>query len=366
MINPKGLSYRILEFDIPLAFACLPIGREFDICRRLFVSINLSQIVERVRNYEGLLRKQPIEDVFNALVLEGQPGLQLPNYGDDAAVIQWKDGFLLLAADGIMTQLLIHEPYAAGKASVMVTVNDIYSMGGRPLAMVNVLASGDEKHRSKVVEGIKKGCEKLRVPMVGGHLHPDAPEKSPSLAVAILGYANSLLRSHLANEGDDIILAVDLKGDKGCRSVVSWDANSGKTTEEVLHRLEALPIIAEKELAHTCKDVSNAGILGTVSIMMENSGKGALIDLNSIPKPAEIEYSDWLVCFQSFGFVLSVSPQNTKAIISLFHEREITAAITGKVIDEPIVTLKNESESKVLFDFRKDKITGIVCHSKKR
>ncbi|MGZ3613685.1 MAG: AIR synthase related protein, partial [Thermodesulfobacteriota bacterium] len=37
-----------------------------------------------------------------------------------------------------MTKLLVNEPYAAGKASVMVTVNDIYSMGGKPLAMVNV------------------------------------------------------------------------------------------------------------------------------------------------------------------------------------------------------------------------------------
>ena len=125
------------------------------------MDINLDQIIERVRNYEGLLRKQPIANVFDKLVLHGQAGPQLPNFGDDAAVIPWKDGFLLLAADGIMTKLLLNEPYAAGKASVMVTVNDIYSMGGRPLAMVNVLASGDEEHRSKVVEGIRKGCEKL-------------------------------------------------------------------------------------------------------------------------------------------------------------------------------------------------------------
>jgi len=197
---------------------------------------------------------------------------------------------------------------------------------------------------------------------VGGHLHPDAPGNSPSLAVAILGHANKLLRSHLAKAGEDIILAVDLKGDKGCHSVVSWDANSGKTTEELLHRLEALPIIAEKGLAHTCKDVSNAGILGTVSIMMENSNKGAAINVTSIPKPPDIELSDWLVCFQSFGFVLSVSPKNSEAVISLFREREITAAIIGKVMDEPIVTLRSRPDSKVLFDFRKDRITGIVYH----
>ncbi len=324
------------------------------------MKINLEQIVNKVRNYEGLLRKQPIEDVFDKLVLHGQAGPQLPNYGDDAAVIPWKDGFLLLAADGIMTRLLINEPYAAGKASVMVTVNDIYSMGGRPLAMVNVLASGDENHRAQVVEGIRKGCEKLRVPMVGGHLHPDAPGNSPSLAVAILGYANKLLRSHLAKTGDDIILAVDLKGDKGCQSVVSWDANSGKTPEELIYRLEALPLIAEKELAQTCKDVSNAGILGTISIMIENSGKGAIIELSSIPKPTEIELPDWLICFQSFGFALSVTQKNSEAVIALFKEREITAAIVGKVTEQPTIILKNGPESKVLFDFRKDKITGIV------
>ena len=329
----------------------------------MFMKIDIDQIITRVRNYEGLLRKQPIGDVFNKLVLHGQSGPQLPNFGDDAAVIPWKDGFLLLAADGIMTRLLINEPYAAGKASVMVTVNDIYSMGGRPLAMVNVLASGNEDHRSKVVEGIKKGCEKLRVAMVGGHLHPDAPESSPSLAVAILGYANKLLRSHLAKGGDDLILAVDLKGDKGCRSVVSWDANSGKTPEELIYRLEALPLIAEKELAQTCKDVSNAGILGTISIMIENSGKGALIDLSSIPKPVEIDLADWLICFQSFGFVLSVNPKNSEKVITLFREREITAAVIAKVIDEPVIILENEPESEVLFDFRKDKITGITYKS---
>ena len=327
------------------------------------MNINLSQIIERVRRYEGLLRKRPIENVFSKLVLEGQPGPQLPNYGDDAGVIPWKEGFLLLAADGIMTRLLVNEPYAAGKASVMVTVNDIYSMGGRPLAMVNVLASGDEEHRTQVVEGIKKGCEKLKVPMVGGHLHPESPGGAPSLAVAILGYANKLLRGHLARAGDDLILAVDLKGDKGCRSVVSWDANSGKTSEELLYRLEALPLIAERELAQATKDVSNAGILGTVSIMMENSGKGAIIELTSIPKPAEIELSDWLICFQSFGFVLSVPPKNSEAVISLFREREISAAIIGRAIDEPVVTLKNGPKSEILFDFRRDKITGIVYKS---
>ena len=121
--------------------------------------IHLSTLVQKIKSYPGLLRKQPIEGIFEKLVAGAAYGPQLPNYGDDAAVIPWRDGFLLLAADGIMPQLLINEPYAAGKASVIVTVNDIYSMGGRPIALVNVLAYGEEEARDRVVEGIRKGCE---------------------------------------------------------------------------------------------------------------------------------------------------------------------------------------------------------------
>jgi uncharacterized protein len=320
---------------------------------------DLSILVERIKNYPGLLRKQPIEEVFEKLVVGTPYGSQLPNYGDDAAVIPWGDGFLLLAADGIMPQLLIQEPYAAGKASIMVTVNDIYSMGGRPIALVNVLSHGEEEGRSQVVEGMRHGCEKLRVPMVGGHLHPDPSMAVPSLSVAILGWANRVLRSHLAHPGDNLILAVDLEGQRGCQSVMSWDANSGKTTEELLFRLDTLPLIAERGLAWAAKDISNAGILGTLSIMMENSGKGAVVDLTAIPVPPAIDLLDWLVCFQSFSFILAVAPANTEEVLSVFRERNLTAAAIGKVTREPRVILTDRGEEELLFDWEREKITGI-------
>jgi hypothetical protein len=322
-------------------------------------AITLSRLVERVKSYPGLLRKRPVQGIFEKLVTGTAYGSQLPNYGDDAAVIPWRDGFLLLAADGIMPRLLLNEPYAAGKASVMVTVNDIYSMGGRPIALVNVLAHGEEAARDRVVEGIRKGCEKLRVPMVGGHLHPDPDTPLPSLAVAILGWALQPLRSHLARPGDDLVLAGDLEGRRGSQSVASWDANSGKTSAEILDRLETMPLIAEKGWALAAKDISNAGILGTLAIMMENSGAGALVDVMAIPRPAGIEFPDWLVCFQSFSFILAVPAARTETVLALFRSRHITAEIVGTVTKEPLVVLQARGEQQPLFDFRREKITGI-------
>ncbi|MDZ7695533.1 MAG: AIR synthase related protein [Deltaproteobacteria bacterium] len=322
--------------------------------------IALAALREKTRTYLGLVRKRPIEEIHEKLLRHGVAGPHLPNYGDDAAVIPFGDQYLLFAADGMMTALLVNEPYAAGKASVMVTVNDVYSMGGKPIAMVNVLASGDAAQRTRIIQGIRKGCEKLNVPMVGGHLHPDAPSDTPSLSVAILGQARHLLRSHLARPGDDLMFAADLDGRAGCASVVSWDANSGKSTTQLLHRMEALPIVAENQWAHACKDVSNAGLLGTAAIMMENSGRGAVIDVPAIPCPPQLSLLEWIVSFQSFGFILSVPPQHTQSVIDLFHDRSIAAAVVGSVTQDRKVFLRFGSETELLFDFERDKITGIV------
>ena len=325
----------------------------------------MKDIVARIRNYPGILRKQPIQQVVDLLSQTLRFGNQLPSYGDDAAVIPWGDEYLLVAADGMMTGLLVNEPYAAGKASVMVTVNDIYSMGGRPIGMVNVLASGEDTQRRRIVEGIEKGCRKLQVPMLGGHLHPDSPVDCPALSVTIIGHAKKLLRSHLAATGDRLVLAVDLDGRAGCRSVVSWDANSGKSPEALRHRLEALPLVAESEAAFAAKDISNAGILGTAAIMLENSGKGADIDLDAIPRPDSLTLEQWLLCFQSFGFILSVPPENIDRVFSIFSERGITATAIGGVREGNVVDIHKNGISATLFDFSQDVITGISCSQEK-
>jgi selenophosphate synthetase-related protein len=241
----------------------------------------------------------------------------------------------------------------------MVTVNDNYAMGGRPIGLVNVLASGNAEQRRRIVEGIAKGCDKLRVPMLGGHLHPDAPEDQPALSVTIVGRAKKLLRSHRAAPGDDLVVAVDLEGRSGCRSVVSWDANSGTSPEALRHRLEVLPLIAEHELAFAAKDVSNAGLLGTAAILIENSGVGAVIDIDALPCPSTLPPEQWLLCFQSYGFILSVPPLHTEDVVSLFSEHDVTAAVAGRVEDGSRVRLRSGNRYETLFDFSREVITGI-------
>ena len=131
------------------------------------------------------------------------------------------------------------------------------------------------------------------------------------------------------------------------------------TENFLVYRLEALPEIAEKELSCAAKDISNAGILGTISIMLENSGKGGEIYIDAIPKPSSIDLIDWIHCFQSFGFILVVKPGHVQKVQEVFAKREIDAAIVRKVTSLPVVSIAKGGKKKILFDFEDDEITGI-------
>jgi hypothetical protein len=319
----------------------------------------LNDLISQIKAYPGITRKRDIFKITGPLADMADFGATEIGFGDDAAAIRHNGEYLLLAADGIWSGLLEANPYGAGKASVMVSVNDIYAMGGRPLAMVNVMGIPDAGCYGEIVRGIRKGCEKFRVPMVGGHLHPDTREVS--LSVSILGWARKLLRSDNAAPGQDLVFAVDLDG-KGfqCKPVLSWDTNSGKTTEQALARLEVLPRLAESGLAATCKDVSNGGLLGTIALLLETSRVGAEINIDAVPRPAEFQLIDWLKAFLSYGFILATDKHMTAQVMEAFSRQNITTAVIGTVTAERRMHVSLAGQRGLLFDLVQEPVTGLV------
>jgi selenophosphate synthetase-related protein len=322
--------------------------------------MELKDIIHEIKCYPGITRKRPIGRVAEVLKnLDQDISAQVvTGFGEDTAAIKYQDHYLLLAAEGMWPQFVNAEPYAAGKAAIMASVNDIYSMGGHPLAMVNVISSARDDDCEQIMEGIRKGCQKFKVPMVGGHLNPDGGE--PSLAVAILGRAQKLLQSTNARPGQNLVLAVDLEGVDGqCKSVVSWDANSGKTSGHVLERLDILRSLAERDLCQTAKDVSNGGILGTIALLCECSRVGCVVMLDDIAKPPTVELLTWLKSFLSYGFILSVDDDGLSACRESFRKKGISAEVIGKVLKEPRIVLRYGEDEGVLYDFTTESILGV-------
>ena len=313
--------------------------------------VKLEELVKHIREYRGVVRKGPVTSVAAGLIPIRSEDV-LASYGEDAAVIKCGREILLMAADGILQDLVKRNPYWAGYCAVLVNVNDIAAMGGQSIAMVNVLSCADEDVRTRIVEGMKAACDKFGVPMVGGHLHPDTSYSA--VDVAILGKTDRsrLVLSSGASEGDPIVFAMDLDGQFTEGVPYSWDTTSKKSREVVRRQLRTMNKIAPYLTAG--KDISNPGALGCLGMLLETSRKGAVVDVSKIPRPKGVELLQWLTAYQGCGFVVTCREARTQQVIDEFARSDITAAVCGKVTKGAALELQLDGDSKVLFDFTAD------------
>lgn len=319
--------------------------------------MDLKKIVQEIRSYPGVTRKRIIPDVVKYFPIAEESNV-IAAQGEDAAVIEFGENALLLAADGIMEDLMNKNAFWAGYCSVLVNVNDIAAMGGIPLGMVSVISMRKGEVLSRVLEGIREGINKFGVPMVGGHTHPDCEYNS--VDVAILGYVRKedVILSSTAQEGDTIIFALDTQGSFTSKIPYSWDSTSNKNPEYVQDQVKAMNILAEKKLLTAAKDISNPGSLGTLGMLLETSRKGGEVDLSLIPKPKDVDFIQWLKAYQGCGFVATCSKENIKGIMDIFEGVSLSSACVGEITGDSILKITDGKESEILFDFSKDIITG--------
>jgi len=326
--------------------------------------MTLEDIVDAIRTYPGVTRKRTINDVKGLLTTKSFSHVTATE-GEDAAAIEYGDDYILFSADGIMQSLVESHPYYAGYFAVLVNVNDIAAMGGKALAMVDVLSiSKNNRLCGKILQGISSAVKKFNVPIVGGHTHPDCNYNAIDISIMGTVPKDDIILSSTAEDDDDIIFVIDLDGFFPEGLKYAWDTTTYKEDSIVQAQLAAMTVIASKHLAHAAKDMSNPGSLGTLGMMLESSMKGAIVDIEKIPIPKDVDLIQWLLAYQGCGFVFACPPKNSSEIISIFEEVGCTGAVIGNIDDTMEFKLKLKDETKVLFDFKKDMITG-CCPKKK-
>ncbi len=315
----------------------------------------LSALTTQLRQSLSLLHKQDIQTASQALAVGAQWASSNILLGDDCAAIPDGEGYLLLAAEGILPQFLETEPWFAGWSAVMVNVNDIYAMGGCPIAVVDTLWSQSPSSTQSIWEGMKAAAEAYNVPIVGGHTNCHSPYNA--LAIAILGRAKRLINSFDAQPGDLLLVATDFRG-KSHSKYPFWDAATTADPIQLRENLAILPYLAEKGLCKAGKDISNGGIIGTLLMLLETSGCGAVLNLDQVPYPKELALERWLISFPSYGFLLSVHPDNASVIQSYFQQQSLVCQVVGEVEPTQQLVLRSGQESIVFWDLSQQKLTG--------
>lgn len=328
------------------------------------MSMDLVELVVALRASRGFTHKRDISEVVTTLAAALPGGLRdtavggadaVP-LGDDCAVIPDGNGHLLLAIEGLMEDFVARLPWFAGYSGVMVNLSDIAAMGGRPVAVVDALWSDGHEQGALILQGMAAACAAYGVPLVGGHSNSRAPKGQ--LAVAVLGRARRLLSSFAARPGQKLLMAVDLRG-QWQDPYPFWNASTDAPPGRLRADLALLPQLAEDGLCGAAKDISMAGCLGTLLMMLECSGVGGVVELDALPHPAGLGPGDapcaaswlrWLNAFPSYGYVLAVDSANVAAVCGRFTQRGIACVPVGTVTAERQMWLQQAGQRALLWD----------------
>ncbi|OBF13713.1 MSMEG_0567/sll0787 family protein [Mycobacterium sp. ACS4331] len=220
--------------------------------------------------------------------------------GDDGVPVGGTD--LIAACDAIIPSMVERDPEWAGWCSVLVNVNDLTAMGAAPMGLLDAVGAPTRGMLDRVISGLAAASAAWQVPVLGGHTQLGVPA---ALSVTALGRTLAPVRAGGGAVGDRVRLTVDTTGRwRPGYSGRQWDSTSTRSSAD----LAAMTTLVARATPRAAKDVSMAGIVGTLGMMVEACGTGAELEVSAVPRPADAAVGDWLTCFPGYA-MLTAGPQ---------------------------------------------------------
>jgi len=217
-----------------------------------------------------------------------------------------KDPLLVTSTDGVGTKVLLGiesgQLTGLGVDLVAMCVNDLYTVGGRPLFFLDYYATGtlDEGQFKDVLTGIKLGCKQSEAILLGGETAemPGLYEKRHfDLAGFVVGVVDgaNMLGAHNVKVGD-VLLALPSSGfhSNGYSLVRRW-VKAKEPTKDTLAKLmqptriyHELPRLVEQfgtAKLHAVANITGGGISGNLPRVMP-AGTACHVNFSALPIPA--------------------------------------------------------------------------------
>lgn len=206
---------------------------------------------------------------------------------DDAAVYRLSDESAALLTVDFFTPI-VDDPYDFGRITAANALSDIYAMGGRPLAVMNLLAFPCSLGPDVVGEVVRGGAEKVMeagAVTVGGHTIDD---KEPKFGLSVFGtvHPDRVVRNRGARPGDVIFLTKPV-GTGIWGTALKQQLVDEEDAREVIESMAALNRYACEAMmevgVRAATDVTGFGLVGHLHEMADASGCSAELDLGSVP-----------------------------------------------------------------------------------
>ncbi len=254
------------------------------------------------------------------------------------------------------------EPFQGAATGVGGIVRDIFTMGARPIALMNSLRFGpldDARNRylfGGVVSGIGSYGNCLGIPDVGGEVvFSPSYSDNPLVNAMCVGLLNShkLVRAVAQGKGNPIMLVGadtgrdGLHGASGLASRTFEDEREMRSTVQVGNPfLEKLLIEACLELAETgwivgMQDLGAAGLTSSAVESAARAGSGIEIDVARVPRREQGMTPYEVMLSESQERMLVVVKKGCEdRVRALFQRWELASVIIGQVTDDGMARIK--------------------------
>src|ERR1700748_1881163 len=247
------------------------------------------------------------------------------------------------------------EPYQGAATGVGGIMRDVFTMGARPIAMMNALRFGEPSHPKTrhlvrgVVSGIGGYGNCMGVPTVGGEVNFHRSYNGNILVNAMcvgLARTDKIFLSAAKGAGNPVVYVGSKTGRDGIHGATMASAEFSEDSEEKRPTVQVGDPFTEKLLIEAClelmasdaivaiQDMGAAGLTSSSVEMASKGGVGLELDMNAVPcredgmTPYEMMLSE-----SQERMLMVLQPGKEPMAEAIFKKWELDFAVIGHVTD---------------------------------
>ena len=282
--------------------------------------------------------------------------------GENAGIIDIGGGLAVVFKIESHNHPSFIEPYQGAATGVGGILRDIFTMGARPIAVMDSLRFGPlAKAKNKsIMEGVVSGISgygnSMGIPTVGGEVYfEDCYSPNPLVNVFALGIAekNKIFYAKAEGIGNPVLYVGAKTGRDGIHGATMASAEFGKETEHKRPNVQVGDPFKEKLLLEAClevmaknlivgiQDMGAAGLTCSTTEMAAKAGMGIEIDLDLVPQREEGMTPYEIMLSESQERMLLVAKKETVGEVqAVFAKWDLDAVVIGRVTEGGRVHVK--------------------------
>jgi phosphoribosylformylglycinamidine synthase len=286
--------------------------------------------------------------------------------GENAGVVDLGDNLRLAFKIESHNHPSAVEPFQGAATGVGGILRDIFTMGARPIALLNSLRFGslDDARTRRLFNGVVSGIAHYGnctgVPTVGGEVYFDLVYAgNPLVNVMALGLIETLevVKSGAAGIGNPVLYVGSTTGRDGMGGASFASEELSDKSEADRPAVQVGDPFLEKSLIEACleafqtgavvaaQDMGAAGITCSTAEMAAKGGVGIELDLDLVPvrETGMVPY-EYLLSESQERMLLVAHQGRESELIEIFHRWGLHAVVAGTVIKEPIVRIRFQGQ----------------------